>query len=85
MRAHSSADPVAVSERERQILTLLAQGLTMIEAAQQMNYSQRTVKSWVRTFRQKHGLKTVNHAIAFAIANKMIMAEEPRRCPTCGR
>ena len=56
-----------LTEREREVLELLADGLTTAEVAQQLSLSQHAVRSRVKTALGKLGARNREHAIAIAI------------------
>jgi DNA-binding NarL/FixJ family response regulator len=59
--------PASLTERERAVLELLAEGLSTAEVAHELCYSERTVKNVLRDFVVRHGLANRTHAIAYAI------------------
>ena len=56
-RASDTGLPEPLSEREREILNLLAQGLSNREIAARLNLAQGTVKNYVTTILQKLGVR----------------------------
>jgi DNA-binding CsgD family transcriptional regulator len=73
--AHPIADAPAdaartsfiLTPREREMLTLLAAGLTAVEIAKQLVISRETVKSHVRSAMLKLGTRTRTHAVVRAL------------------
>ena len=59
--------PKTLSPREREIMGLLAQGLSGEEAAKQLYLSSETVRTHVRNAMQKLGAATRAHAVALAL------------------
>jgi len=53
LRLHSGANVVALTERERDVLALVAQGLTNSAVARQLFLSERTVEAHMRSIFQK--------------------------------
>ena len=64
----------ALSRRERQIMDLLAQGLTGEQAAEQLVLSAETVKTHVRNAMGKLDASTRAHAVALALRDGEISA-----------
>ena len=56
-----------LSDREREILTLLADGLTGAEIAERLYLSPETVRTHIRNAMSKLGASTRAHAIAIAL------------------
>ena len=74
----SSPGPV-VTEREVEILQLLARGLANKEMAKQLFVSEATVKSHLSHIYRKLGVDTRAGAVAAAIDRRIIRAESPGR------
>jgi DNA-binding NarL/FixJ family response regulator len=55
------------TERELEVLRLLAEGLDTGEVAVKLNYSQRTVKNIIYGVMTRFGLRNRTHAVAYAI------------------
>jgi len=62
----------SLSKRERQIIDLLAQGLTGEQVAERLVLSSETVKTHIRNAMTKLGASTRVHAIAIALREGMI-------------
>ena len=56
----------ALTERERDVLVLLADGLTTIQVAGALSVSEHTVRSRIRSTLGKLGARNREHAIAIA-------------------
>jgi len=56
-----------LSHRERDVLTLISQGLETAEVAQRMRYSERTVKNILHKLMTRLELQNRAHAVAYAI------------------
>ena len=56
-----------LTEREREVLELLADGLTTAEVAERLSLSQHAVRSRVKAALGKLGARNREHAIAIAI------------------
>jgi DNA-binding NarL/FixJ family response regulator len=56
-----------LTERERVVLALLADGFTTGEIAQRLSLSQHTVRSRVKVILAKLGARNREHAVALAI------------------
>lgn len=57
----------SLSAREKEVLTLLSQGLTGVEIAERLYLSPETVRTHVRNAMTKLNASTRAHAIALAI------------------
>jgi DNA-binding CsgD family transcriptional regulator len=66
----------ALSRREREVLDLLARGLTGVEIAERLYLSPETVRTHVRNAKTKLGASTRVHAVAIAIQNGDISLDE---------
>jgi len=67
--ANSNID---LTDREREVLSLLVKGLNNPEIAEHLNVSRATVKVHVSNILAKLGVSNRAEAIAFAIQNKMV-------------
>ena len=56
-----------LQEREVEVLRLLADGLDTVEIAQQLNYSERTIKNIVSGMLTRLNLRNRSHAVAYAM------------------
>lgn len=61
-----------LTEREQEVLRLLAQGLSTIEIAETMVYSERTVKNIIRAILERLDSRSRAHAVAVATREGMI-------------
>ena len=61
-----------LSQRERAVLELVAEGLTNSETADRLKISRRTVESHRANVMQKLGLKTQAELIRYAIRNRIV-------------
>ena len=61
-----------VTEREREVLSLLAQGLQLDEIAHRLGIGAETVRSHVRNATERLGAANRTHAVAIAIRHKLI-------------
>ncbi len=53
--------------RERDVLSLVAEGLDTEEISAKLGYSQRTVKNVLSGLKRRHNFRTRSHALAFAV------------------
>lgn len=65
-------DVFGMSEREREVLRLVAQGLDTREIAERMCYSQRTVKTILHDITNRFQLRNRSHAVAYAMREGLI-------------
>jgi DNA-binding NarL/FixJ family response regulator len=70
----ASGEVADLSDREREILDLLAEGLTGEEAADRLHLSPETVRTHVRNAMSKLGARTRVHAVALAIRARQLGA-----------
>ncbi len=67
-----AVEETGISLEERQLLSLMADGLTNREIAQQMHYSEATVKKKVQELLEKLGVANRTQAVALAIRQGII-------------
>ena len=58
--------PAALTDRERAVLRLLAEGSDTLEMAHELSFSERTVKNIVHDVLMKLNCRTRAHAVALA-------------------
>ena len=61
-----------LTEREVDVLRLLADGLDTAEVAHCLSYSERTVKSVLQDVTKRHNLRNRTHAVAYALRQGLI-------------
>jgi DNA-binding NarL/FixJ family response regulator len=71
-RSATSAETINLSEREKEILALLVDGLSYKMIADKLFISYETVHSHVKKIYQKLHVNSVNEAISKALKNKLI-------------
>jgi DNA-binding NarL/FixJ family response regulator len=59
-------------DREINVLRLVAEGLDTAEIAEQLSYSERTIKNVLHAMLNRLQLKNRPHAVAFALRNRLI-------------
>ncbi|WP_320785084.1 response regulator transcription factor [Streptomyces sp. CRN 30] len=59
--------PVELSQREVDVLQLLAEGMDTVEIANKLSYSERLIKSVIQAVIKRLGLRNRTHAVAYAI------------------
>jgi NarL family two-component system response regulator LiaR len=62
---------IHLTERERAVLTLMIQGLTNLEIAQQLGVKHSTIRFHVSNILSKLGVNSRTEAVAFALQNKL--------------
>jgi DNA-binding NarL/FixJ family response regulator len=60
------------SDREVEVLRLLAEGNDTAEIAHELSYSERTVKNVIHDVTSRHRLKNRSHAVAFAVRQGLV-------------
>jgi DNA-binding NarL/FixJ family response regulator len=70
--SNSRADATVLTTRERQVLTLLAEGSDTREMADELCYSERTIKNVVHDMLVKMNCSNRTHAVAVAIRQGLI-------------
>jgi len=68
----SATVPIHLTEREQDVLRLLAEGHDTQEIAGRLNYSERTVKGVIHEITTRLQLRNRSHAVAFALRNDLI-------------
>jgi len=61
-----------LTEREVDVLKLLADGFDTTEVATRLCYSERTVKNVVQDITRRHNLRNRTHAVAYALRQGLI-------------
>jgi DNA-binding NarL/FixJ family response regulator len=61
-----------LTEREIDVLRLLADGMDTAEVASRLCYSERTVKNVVQDITRRHNLRNRTHAVAYALRQGLI-------------
>jgi DNA-binding NarL/FixJ family response regulator len=64
--------PAGLTERERDVLRLLADGLDTAEIAGQLAYSERTIKNIIHDLTTRLNLRNRSHAVAYAVKSGLI-------------
>jgi DNA-binding CsgD family transcriptional regulator len=70
--AKTEVDGLHLTDREREVLTLLAQGLQLEEIGQRLGIGAETVRTHVRNATDRLGASNRTHAVAIAIRHKLI-------------
>lgn len=70
--AKTGVDGLRVTEREREVLALLAEGLQLEEIGQRLGIGAETVRTHVRNASDRLGALNRTHAVAIAIRHKLI-------------
>jgi len=70
--AKTEVDGLHVTDREREVLTLLAEGLMLEEIGNRLGIGGETVRTHVRNASDRLGASNRTHAVAIAIRNKLI-------------
>jgi DNA-binding NarL/FixJ family response regulator len=73
---HNYADSHELSERERDVLILVAKGLTNKEIASELNISPHTVISHRKNIVHKTGIRSVAGLTVYAVLNKLIDSDK---------
>lgn len=71
------SDPVKLSQREKEILILIGQGLSNQEISVKLNISQRTVERHRTNLLEKTGSKNSVRLIIYALRNHLISIDDP--------
>ena len=61
-----------LTDREIDVLRLLADGCDTTEVATTLHYSERTVKNVVQDITRRHNLRNRTHAVAYALRQGLI-------------
>lgn len=76
-RRHGEGD--LLSERERQVLTMVAYGHTYKEIANQLNLSVKTVETYRSRLGEKLGLRSRVDLVRYALEHELLAPEDARR------
>jgi DNA-binding NarL/FixJ family response regulator len=64
---HDELRPGALTPRETEILTLIAEGFSTTDVAAKLNYSERTIKAVLHTLITRLNLRNRAHAVAYSV------------------
>lgn len=67
-----TCEPVFISERENEIITMIAEGLTNIEIAKQLFLSNHTVNTHRKNIMSKLGVKNTAGIVMFAVKTNLV-------------
>jgi DNA-binding CsgD family transcriptional regulator len=70
--AKTEVEELHLTEREREVLTLLAQGLQLEEIGNRLGIGTETVRTHVRNASDRLGASNRTHAVAIAIRHRLI-------------
>jgi LuxR family quorum sensing-dependent transcriptional regulator len=70
--AETEVGGLHLTEREKEVLTLLAQGMQLEEIGQRLGIGSETVRSHVRNASDRLGAANRTHAVAIAIRHRLI-------------
>ncbi len=76
VRLHQAGTSLTLTDREVQILRLVAEGKKIREIARSVRLAERTVKHDLELIRQKLGAVNSSHAVALAIQRGLIRVED---------
>ncbi len=65
-------DEAALTPREREVLTLVAEGLSTAQIAEVLGISTQTVRTHIKNIRKKLAAPTAAHAVAIAMERELI-------------
>ena len=71
--------PLVLSRREREVLQLVAEGLTTVQIADQLITSKRTVETHRQNILQKTGCKNTASLISYAISHQLLPPAAPAK------
>src|SRR5262245_45442279 len=80
----AGAGPAGLSGREREVLTLLAQGHTNQEMARRLFLSVKTIETYRARIAEKLGLRTRAEVVRYALEVGLLRPDEPRPEPQVG-
>lgn len=64
--------PAPLRPREREVLALIAEGLSTREVARRLCWSERTIKNVLQDLTTRLGLRNRTQAVAWAVRNDLI-------------
>ncbi|MCX6024611.1 MAG: response regulator transcription factor [Chloroflexi bacterium] len=79
LAARTRDDELPISEREKEVLVLVAQGLTNKEIAVRLIVSEKTARNHVSHILEKLGFSRRSEAAAYAVKRGLLSPEPPRR------
>ncbi len=85
LRRNREAAEIDLSRREREVLTLVAEGHSNREIAGQLHISENTVKNHVRRIMEKLGASSRTEAVALAARGGLLVVGQSRSIPSARR
>jgi len=77
-----SCEPIVVSDRENEIITLIAEGLTNIQIAEQLFLSSHTVNTHRKNIMAKLGVKNTAGIVMYAVKTNLVSPNKFLFAPT---
>jgi ATP/maltotriose-dependent transcriptional regulator MalT len=71
---HALTDPSSITPRQRQVIELIAQGLSNVEVGHELGISPRTAKAHSDVLRQKLGVNKRRH---IPVAYRLLTGDDP--------
>jgi len=72
IRAHAHSPEDELTEREREVISLIARGYTNKQIAETLTVTEKTARNHVSHILEKLGLARRSEAAAFAVEHKMV-------------
>jgi DNA-binding NarL/FixJ family response regulator len=76
---HAHAPEDELTEREREVITLIARGYTNKQIAETLTVTEKTARNHVSHILEKLGLSRRSEAAAFAVEHKLVPPKEPHK------
>lgn len=70
--ANANCDPILLTEREIEVLTLISEGLTNVQIADKLFLSNHTVNTHRKNIMQKLGVKNTASMVMFAVKSGFV-------------
>src|SRR5260370_26211767 len=78
LAGHPSSPEAALTEREREVLALVARGFTNRQIAEALTLSEKTARNHLSHILEKLGLSRRSEAAVYAVEHRLVRRDDPK-------